>query len=578
MAMTFHISNGITETQVYPANREFVFVETKEDKQVWVRRRLDTELIFLGADFAYLLSQFAPTNCTSLVFIVKLSGTEKWRGKINLKKAKWDESRCTVRVKPDVIDQQSKILDIWERKENFLGFGTPITARPFIGQVICEERTDYPGANPPDWPLSSPPVAVGGLPALSPSEGWTVTRNEVNGVTQVQTTPIALYEAQLNITTRYCREFVAGVTPPPGSGWITVSGGFARTVVTILDNNKSDFDPSDNTLLQYYNVVGYDTETGNQSEIDNGRLLFDVVAGFISGLGLTIVSDFFQINPDATAPSNVAYTAANANLSYLSIFQKSDVKRGDAFQNATRGETSLKEILEMLREVFQVYWRVQGSTLRIEHVSYFSLSNSHDFATDSPSYVKKLNQYEFEVDKLPRLETFTWPDQTQIRDFAGVPIEYAGGCVDETLAPENHSAGPFYTDIQTAQRQPGLVEDAGFILANLALFNGDYYFVQETGVLSLVRYVNGHLAWANLHDKYWRHDRLFASGKLNGVTVTFLSSEAGKKQQEVAAPVKPLDYFDEQPGNKIRTEIGWGSPSSARYNTRQCILAAELLH
>ena len=45
-----------------------------------------------------------------------------------------------------------------------------------------------------------------------------------------------------------------------------------------------------------------------------------------SGCGLTVQSDFFNINPPGLNPSNSAYDKAFLELQELVVFQKSDIK------------------------------------------------------------------------------------------------------------------------------------------------------------------------------------------------------------------------------------------------------------
>lgn len=576
MSLVFRITDESSNVYtVTPVNEDIIFTDTKENDQVFFRRKIN-DLIFIADDYNTLKGFLDLNDCENYELSILHQSTERWLGVLNLRKGDWQDRICKLEIPVEPKDPASRVLSMWELKANVFSAASTITAYPFIGEIECEECVDTAVASPPDFPLSSLPTAQCDTPLLT-AQGWTITRNEVNGVVQVSTSP-PLYEAQLNVITRYCREFVAG-SLPPGSGWVAVTGGYARTVVTILDNNKSDFDPEDGKLLQYYNVVGLDTETGDQQPIDNGVLVADLLNYFVLEAGLTqVVSDFLNINPDMTAPTNSSYTAANPNLHYLAIFQNSDVKRPGAYENASRGEVSFKELLEMLREVFQIYWRVEGDNLRLEHISYFEANNGLDLTTNAPVQINNLNNFTWKENKLAAIEKFRWAYETQIRDFAGLPITYDDGCADPELSPIDHNPGPFYTDIQTMQRMPQLVGDQGFTLANLAFYSGKYYFIQETGVLSGTRWVNGHLSWANLHSKYWRFGRPFASGQMNGSTTAFFSIQKLKQQEPLKVPLSTSDYFDTTPEDNIQSELGWGAPEKLEYSTKRCLLTVTLTH
>jgi len=576
MNLVFRITDESSNVYtVTPVNNDIIFTDTKENDQVFFRRKIN-DLVFIASDYKTLKGFLDLNDCENYELSILYQSVTRWLGVLNLRKGDWQDRICKLDIPVEPKDPASLVLKMWELKSNIFSAASTIVAYPFIGEIECRECTQTAVASPPDFPLSSPPTAQCS-PPLSTAQGWTITRNEVNGVVQVSTTP-PLYESQLNIITRYCREYVAG-SLPPGSGWVAVTGGYARTVVTILDNNKSDFDPEDGKLLQYYNVVGLDTETGNQQPVDNGVLLADLLYFFVLRAGLTrVVSNFLNINPDGTAPTNIAYNAANPNLHYLALFQNSDVKRPGAFENASRGEVSFKELLEMLREVFQIYWRVEGNDLRLEHISYFESNNGLDLTTDAPIQINNLNNFTWKESKLAALEKFRWAYDTQIRDFAGLPITYDDGCADPELSPIDHNPGQFYTDIQTMQRMPEMVGDQGFTLANLAYYSGKYYFIQENGALSTTRWVNGHLSWANLHANYWRYGRQFSSGQMNGATTSFFSTQKIKEQEPLKAPLAISDYFGLTPEDNIQSELGWGSPDKIEYSVKKCLLNVNLLH
>lgn len=572
--LTFQlVDESLNTYTLTPVNSDIVFTRAKENGQIFLRTKIN-ELIFIGADYNLLDGFLALNDCEEYTLNVKLNGVTKWVGVMNLRKGDWQERTCRLEIPVEPRDDAYKVLSMWELKANVFSAASTVTAYPFIGEIECQECVQPAASSPPDWPLSSPPTAACS-PALSTAQGWTVTRNEINGVTQVSTSP-ALYEAQLNIITRYCREYVSG-SLPPGSGWVAVTGGYARTVVKILDNNKSDFDPEDGKLLQYYNVVGLDTETGDQQPVDNGVLLSSLLNYFALEAGLSeVVSDFLNINPDSTAPSNGAYTASNPNLHYLALFQNSDIKRPGAFENASRGEVSFKEILDMLRETMEVYWRVDGDTLRIEHVSYFESNNGLDLTVTAPKQIRNKNNFTWKENKLAAVEKFRWAYETQIRDFAGLPITYDNGCADPEQSPVEHVPGQFYTDVQTAQRMPEMVGDQGFHLVNLAYYSGQYYFIQENGALSSSRWVNGHMSWANLHANYWKYNRPFESGNMNGANTSFFSFQKIKQQEQLRVPISVSDYFDLTPEDNIQSEMGWGEPEKTEYSVLRCLLTVNL--
>lgn len=55
----------------------------------------------------------------------------------------------------------------------------------------------------------------------------------------------------------------------------------------------------------------------------------------------------------------------------LLITQKSNVLHGNYTQAAQKASTTLKNILDMLKNIYQCYWYIEDGLLKIEHVSYF---------------------------------------------------------------------------------------------------------------------------------------------------------------------------------------------------------------
>lgn len=575
MGLSFKIEDETAQVyDISPVNQDIVLTDEEEKDQIFTRRKINP-LVLLGSDYHLLKGMSEQSGCQRLEVTINHRDVERWRGLINLKTGRWSDRRCRLEISVEPLDGANKVISIWEKKVNVLTIAATSTAYPFIGVIECQECTLPPPASPANWPLSSPITADDC--GFSPEEGWTITRNEINGVTLVSSSPL-LYRAELMVITRYCREFFAGVTMPPGSGWVAVTGGYARTVTTVLDNNKSDFDPEDGKLLQYYNVVGLDTETGDQQAIDNG-VLFETILNYFAGqAGLTCISNFFSVNIDSSAPDNAPYLSAASNLTRCALFQKTDIKRPGAYENATRGEMTFKEFLDMLREVFNAYWIVDGDILRVEHYSYFEENQGLNLTDIAAVQIASLNDYTNIEDKLSPSETFAWSDPTQIRDFAGEPILYEDGCADPEKDPIPHKAGRFYTDIQTAQRQPSLVADDGFIIANLADYDGNLYFIQETGLLSGGRWTNGHMAWSNLHENYHKWNRLFPTGNMNGDDVVFNSSIRLKEQEPLNVPLSLDDYFLMNPSDTMQSEIGWGKPKRLQYSVRKCLLTTILNH
>lgn len=83
----------------------------------------------------------------------------------------------------------------------------------------------------------------------------------------------------------------------------------------------------------------------------------------------------------------------NIDKFYVYITPKSNILKGDYDMAARKGELSLEELMNMLRDCFKCYWYLDGNKLKIEHISYFINGGSY-----SPTANKVINLTK-EIDK-----------------------------------------------------------------------------------------------------------------------------------------------------------------------------------
>lgn len=303
----------------------------------------------------------------------------------------------------------------------------------------------------------------------------------------------------------------------------------------------------------------------------------DIIEGLLTPCSYTVKSDFFNINPDASAPSNDAYTASAA-LHTMFVFQKSDVKRPGDSNPATIGFLTLRDLLGWLRKMFNVYWRVDGTDFRLEHISYFEGVNGEDLTSTQPNTTSNRNDFTFDNDKLVPRESFSWMDPTTDSDFHGLDIIYPNSCADPDLEPEITNLDQVFTDLSRIDALPDSVSDEGFFFMATDLDGGTYYINRETGELSGDIKANAHLSWANLHDNYLTWGRLQPSGTLNNVSQTFNSYRPSKRQQSIPMQISVDDFFALDLTEKLNTGIGWGEIEKGTFSAAQCRYNVELLH
>ena len=156
----------------------------------------------------------------------------------------------------------------------------------------------------------------------------------------------------------------------------------------------------------------------------------------------------------------------------LHITPISNIKKTFYEQAAQRGEISLKQILDMLRNVYNCYWFIDSDNrLRIEHIVYFKNGNSYTSEKPTPSIdvtIKKnlptgeswgfaQNTVEYETNKCPARYEFKWGDNCTY-PFVGEPIDvkdiYLDASRKESVGIEN-----FLADIDYIVSNPSGVSD-----------------------------------------------------------------------------------------------------------------------
>ena len=534
---------------------------------------MSTELVFIGTAYQEITTEINLGTC-DIPIQVKYNGVIKYEGniKINTSQTKINTLECTISAKLDPDDAYTCFIKAYDQEINILSGTTKYTVQPFIGVIETAIIIEVAPGSPPTWPLSSPREAPSAL--HTSALGWTVIRNELNGVTAVSS---FLYRAETNITTTYAREFKAGGTAPPGDGWITVSGGFARRISRVYSASKSTIlDPDPNQIIQVYDVTGL-MEDFSTTPLMNGVKLNSVLSAFIP-CSLTIVSDFFGINPDATAPSNVPYTEAAENLQSFILFQKSDVKNPTASNPATIGKTSFKKLMEVLRVMFNVQFRISGTELRIEHVSYFSRPSGLDLtAPPYAGYILGKTSTTYDNTDAAKSERWLWME-TVSPMFTCIPIRYDEQCLlSDAQEEQTHPAEDMNSDVLYIQSQPERIDDKGFVPVAAYFDGSSYYLVQETNLVDSNLYPNSHMAWANLLAHYHTYDRLYETGTLNGTLTTFNSSRRRKIGEEIDIILSSASYwslFDV--GDLLETSIGQGEATKASYSTLECRLSLQI--
>jgi len=589
-----------------PKVSDLVFTYEEKENKENLRLILDTPLIFTGDDYQYIQDAIALSSCPEITVEVKYRSSLFWTGYINPKLGTFDEDVCRVEIKATAEDLNDCIDNILQEEQNILFLNLP-RKTAYLGypnaslniqtcilgnfdNVEIVDNVLYQGGDPVYQVGDEPDFTTCGLGA---ENGWALYQEKIE---LISVNPDGTFTVR--VENKYVREEVtldcSGGVPadaPEGFTLITnncsVDGtalygrppvtyesertGYLITSLEVDPLTWSSLDDGSSRIIDY-RVTGY-SSIGNITSYGRALVLNDVIEKMVEDCELTVVSNLLNINPDATAPTNDVYSSTE--LHNLLIWQKSDIKRPTSASGAVNGNTTVKEMLEMLN-IFNISWRIDNDKLRIEHISYFESleTNGDDLTVLFPSRVSGRNKYTFDDIELVRLEKFKWMDAVQDSDFAGVDISYQNKCAKGS---KEYKFGRLTTAITEIESNTDNFADDGFVIASCFIANGEYGVNFGYGARSNQYKANVALSFANLHEAYWTYNRPFVEGRINGALTTFDSTMPTKRQGGISYPILPDAFLSKDWILKIKSELGYGKPDKITYSASSCIASFNLI-
>lgn len=254
----------------------------------------------------------------------------------------------------------------------------------------------------------------------------------------------------------------------------------------------------------------------------------------------------------------------------LHITPISNIKKTFYEQAAQKGEISLKQILDMLRKVYNCYWFIDSDKrLRIEHIVYFKNGNSYDVEKPTPSIdvtTKKnlptggswgfaQNTVEYETNKCPARYEFKWGDNCTY-PFVGEPIDvkdiYLDASKKESVGIEN-----FLADIDYIVSNPSEVSNDLFAVfeVNKSTKKVDILDVRLNDASPKYKVQNPYLSMIVAERYYYPFD-LSGWRAYAGKYELDVYKTKGIKKQTLSCP---LSLAEMRSIGIIRTEIGDGT-------------------
>ena len=318
--------------------------------------------------------------------------------------------------------------------------------------------------------------------------------------------------------------------------------------------------------FNYLTVFQYLEQQGMTSYLlRNAYPLWSCISVLLSATGSSVT---FQ---GTSAYSEFLYAASNpisGETIKLFVTPKSNILAGDYSVPAQKAMTTLGQFLDMLRNVYQLYWFIDANNrLRIEHIRWFknggSYSGSPTVGVDLTELLEKrnatawaygVNEYTYEKEEMPQRYQFEWMDDERI-PFKGEAIEILSPAVTEGKV-ESVSVGNFSSDIDYMLLNPSVFAQDGFALIG-ATGSGNSWsvpFITYTQAGVRITLQNGYLSFFNLQPTYWVYDLPAKTAKINGI-VYLLSYVSRRKQQRVTIP---LGISDPDFLKLVKTNMGDG--------------------
>ena len=544
------------------------------------RREISGKLKLIGPDFNFLYGiETSVYRCDQVVITIKKNCSGTWSdwyiGKINLTKCEFNPAMCEVDFQVDPLDGYSCFE---EKRQNDIDLFGLVGERHTLGFIFPDSELEFVEYETTAIPIPFPYWAGSGTPT---SGGWALWKH-----TFTTTFDTGTVHTNNTFWVREKRTVDCAITLPtpwvlvsetcPGSGRV-----YARPAVLYgLVFNQTINDS--NVLVDWiraYKILG--RESDGIVSIDNGMKLSQILTNFfLNSCNLTVVSEFFQINP-ATPSSTNYVTGLPSKVYNLLVFQKSDVKRANAINNATKCIVDFEDLFFGICRFFNLEYWITDGTIYIEHVSFRSSVQGLDLTL--PKYRKFTRfktRYQYDTSKLPREERFLTQEKTANSDFEGFPIRYSNNCANTgSDGVKDYPVEGITTDLVYVLNNPEpdskVVSDEGVFLAATDAFAGGNYLITEPAVLFGVM-PNNSLAWSQLLRDYHRHKRPFRSGNMNGVDTTFDSVIPTVKGEEIGIPLCCNDIFN--PADLVKTQIGDGVIDSTSFSLRTGIMKVNLMY
>lgn len=498
-----------------------------------------------------------------------------WEGVFSIINARFDLDRCVVTINPYVVDEYACLNRIWENDYNVVDSNSTV--------IKSETPVIWEYYNCPEILLSDPdfigtydafgclqPRVTSFEPDLYNDCNNLVANHYKIDTQSYRSTP---FPFTFYVATNWKRWITytvggGGVNPPPTGVWHYLNNETINGVIfsKFVRDNTDYYAISGGKIIGTCNNFTWKCNYG-EFVYQTAKKIDTIILNMLKGCSLTFKSEFFE--------NEINYVTNQINkLNNIYFIPKSDYLNPNATMPQRFASLSLKRLLEIICDTFNCYWWIENNELRIEHVSYNLNMQGIDATNDYPENLKGHRKYRYNVENMFSVESWKFMEQGNI-DFIGSDIKYTSTCVkkDTENKVKDRDLNEITTDIALIYTSPELISSSGFVMVCTRLINGENWIDSEVGVISNNLLPNGHLSIANLHENYWRYERIAYDGEMNGLQTVFTTIQKFKELEEIRLPLCCAEF---DPEKLINTGLGWGEVYEAREILKTGIFVIKL--
>lgn len=530
---------GNIEEQVFPCNRTIEVTEAQFKDHCFFRKTLDSGLVFNDKELFARLWELEKDRCMCKVADIRITEADCegnflpfLTGKIAFVDAEWNPEQCKVEFKVRTSDGIDCLLNTWQEDKNYLAIEDRREINTIEGEVVCQDTTgflapllSFEEALSIAFNNSSPPAG----------SGWVLIKIEIQSGMFIST---------------YCRQQLA-VAPADLDGW-TLEGGFYVSTVPVRSFFERVEDGIEYQLLDF--------------EADNGIAIGDFFEFYLSECYDCIVSNFFNVNPDGTAPDNYEYGRAAVDFADVLLFQTSDIIAPDGSNsdnvnnsNQVAGVLNFKAFWDELIKLIPlcIWYDENTDCLRIEHCSYLEEGQAVkvlDLTNEAyASCLVGKGRYSTDPVDVPLSKTLEYSIKTINGSFNTNKIAFDPDCSnpDEDTNTESETVTGFSNDFTNIYDNSELSTDETQ-LDNITLVSTTGNMINSaSGVL------NGQFSISYLLRNYHLRKQPQCSGRVSGTVINFFSTQNIRGHEPVRVNLS-VDHYNlmNAASDRVKTFFG----------------------